>query len=497
MENTVSLEKAKNGELTLKRGKRYLHSPYNPQKEADQQIASMDIAPDSICLCIEPFLGYSLKALEQILSPKGRILVLDLDEECSRYRSEHFSQYPCCKDLSLWPSFLQKHIHELNLDRVCIIRSPQSEKLFPEEYKKLLPLWKQHVSRLNQNKMNSRYMGPARIRNSIKNIKDAGKWRILNQVEKGDVLLIAPGPSLSENLEEIKEYASRLSVFALSSAMAFLQHHQIPVDAVFTSDAGYWASLHYPFIPAECPLIMPLSAKPFHGKELQNLVPLKEDTFPSQTVLPEELPTLPDFGTVAALSLYWLSRKVQGKIFLAGLDLSPRGIESHAKPYGFDSFLYSQSDRFQPVLHQHYHRHFLQDPAGKGNDPLSVYRQWFISNRALFKDQLFSITPTALPVARVDSRKKEGRGSFRQWEMMDMPLRESSKADFIEKLESYTGELISHPPQEWNPTGNLEDFYYQMHPAYIQDCGIQLDAIIEKIPLWMEQVKEKLDDSLG
>lgn len=492
----MSLEKAMTGDLTLKRGQRYLHSRYNPRKEAHQQVARMDIKANSICLCIEPLLGYVLNELEQLLGPKGRILIMDLDEECMQFRAEHLPRYSHCADLSFWPSFLQLHIHELNMDRVQIIRFPQSEKLYPTEYKELLGVWKQHLNRLKQNRLNSRYMGQARIRNSIKNLKNTHIWMDFEQKEAGDVLLIAPGPSLSNHLTEIKEYASKLNIFALSSAVAFLQHHKIPVDAVFTSDPGYWAALHYPFIPKDCPIIMPLSAKPPTATPLCSIVPVKEDNFLSQIVLSEDCTTVPEFGTVAASALYWLSRKVKGKIFIAGLDLSHEGILSHAKPYSFDSLIYSKSDRLQPLHQQYYHRHYLQDPEKNNSGPLSIYLEWFMKNHYLFKDKIVSITPSPLPISKAESHYLKGNRSRGKWTLRETSINKTLCNDFIKKLESQTMELYSHPPEEWNPNRSLEDFYYQLHAEKILDYGMDVDCIREQLPKWMDQIKEQLHECM-
>lgn len=497
MEKTVSLEKAKNGANTLKRGNKYLHSIYNPQREAQQQLKRFNISSDSICLCIEPLLGYTLDVLEKELGPRGKILLVELDNECSRYRIDKGVAYPRCPSLNMLPQFLESFMNEINMDRFILISIAQSEKLYPDEHRKILEIWKSNLERLSQNRMNSRFLGPSRIRNSLKSLGHASSWCEMEQVEKGDVLLVAPGPSLENHLDLLKEYSERLCVFALSSAVSFLEYNKIPVDAVFTSDTGYWASFHYRHKTGKAPVIMPLSAHLSRKEMPSALIPFNENQYISQRVLPEESLFIPDFATVAASALFWLSRKVQGRIYIAGLDLSAKDIQSHARPYSFDSLIECSTNRLSPLQHQYYHRYYLQDPAKTKNSPLDIYRIWFMDHGDAFGDKLISITPSFLPIKHVTDKKQNAIGDISQWEIKKMEDVVQRTMNFIDSLETETKQIMENPPEEWNPSHPVEDFYYQLHPEYFLQKDVDMNSLVHLLPLWLDEIKEKLNVILG
>lgn len=499
MEITVSLEKAKNGSYTLKRGNKYLHSIYNPRKEAEQQVERFKVLPDSICLCIEPLLGYILDALKDKLGPKGKILLVELDDECSAYRLSHNkgSKDLRCSSLNNFSMFLESYMNEINMDRFRLISITQSERLYPEEHKKILTIWKSNIERLRRNRLNSRYMGPSRIRNTLNSLRFISSWSEMTQEEEGDVLLVAPGPSLEDHIELLKDYSGKLYTFALSSAVHFLQYNHIDVDAVFTSDPGYWASFHFRHTAESTPVIMPLSAHLDAKANPAVLVPVKEDQYISGTILPEESLCIPDFATVAATALYWLARKVRGRIYVAGLDLSSKDICSHARPYSFDNMIEGYSNRLAPLHQQYYHRHYLQDPDKKRDSPLDIYRKWFLDNREVFGDKLISITPSLLPMKKASDKDRKARGNFSQWKIQKLENISRNHTHFIELLENETLQLMKEPPEEWNPNQPMEELFYQWHPDFFLQKDVNMDNIIRQLPLWLNEIKEKLNVILG
>ena len=156
--------------------------------------------------------------LSHILSDK-RVFISDDCNECCNFIAEHY----------------------LAKDRIDILYLKNYALIKPKELillsNTLFNTCKSKVSDINTIKIISK----AWIKNLIKNIKQNQNLNTFysfdSSVKNGTALILSAGPSLIDNIEQIKTHRSKFTVFAISKVLPTLQKFNIIPDFIVFSDA--------------------------------------------------------------------------------------------------------------------------------------------------------------------------------------------------------------------------------------------------------------------
>jgi hypothetical protein len=207
------------------------------------------------------------------------------------------------------------------------------------------------------------------------------------------IVITGSGPSLEAAIPRIKAVREGFFVLAASSSLQALAAGGITPDMAISTDGGGWALTHlYSFFRLQTtkPPLMALSlcaAVPSQCSDIP-LLPMNDGSLWQNMALNAiGLPSvlIPQRGTVTASALELALEISNGGIFLAGMDLSVRGIRSHARPNGFDYLFFGCASRLRPVYTQYY----IRSSGIKDGGSLDVYAAWFKSRVGSFPQRVF------------------------------------------------------------------------------------------------------------
>lgn len=371
----IEIRDGKKGYQTCLYNNKYLHSPYDPLQESIKWLSKLEIKRSDRLIVLEPLLGYSLRALEKMGFSLDKVLVIGIFPEFQTYRRSNNQlnyQEHIYKDENALQTYIRSNIHERESDSIRIILSPSISANFPKVVKPILKVLHAILYRLQLDRNNSRILGPRRQKNILRNgICKKHSAKVFFQASNNDLLLVGPGPSLEKCADEIRQY--RGTIAALPSSLDFLQKHSIRPDIVFTMDPGFWASLHYRFLPENCPIIMPLSA---YWVNMSNpCIIVNELNGFNGFVSDADHVQRESWVSVLSMALDWLQDNFKGRIILSGIDMDYTDVKLHCSPHSFDGFIENSTDRTNSILNSRYNRRYLQNLVKK-NSILNIFKEW-------------------------------------------------------------------------------------------------------------------------
>ncbi|MGF7059788.1 motility associated factor glycosyltransferase family protein [Brassicibacter mesophilus] len=255
-ENLVKIETTKNGQktLTIKKEDKlvYLHSKYNPLREAETIVEEYkDIEEGTSVLFYGIGLGYHIDAfLEKhpnmnyyIYEPVTEILYAYLsNKEIKDIPSKKLKGMITGSDKIDIAGFLNEFIAKSD-GKVLMVSLPIHKQVFTEYYKEFLDLYKEVAKNKRASTLTEYAYQKRWIKNSMKNFKEVLSSPNLILERKGHfkgktALLVAAGPSLNEEIENIRYIKENglAYIFSVGSAINTLIHHNVYPDVACTYD---------------------------------------------------------------------------------------------------------------------------------------------------------------------------------------------------------------------------------------------------------------------
>lgn len=255
-EDFIKIEDAKNGYKTLSIKKDenyvYIHSKYDPVREAEAIIEEYkDIESDSSIIFYGVGLGYHIDAfLNQhpnvnyyIYEPIPEILYAYLsNKEIKDLPSKKLKGLTTGTDKETIYKFLNEYIDK-STGKFIMVVLPQHKNLFEEDYKNFLDIYREVAKNKKTGTLTEYAFQKRWILNSMKNLKEIlSTSNILvekkEQFKGKTALLVAAGPSLNEEIENIRYIKdNRLAyIFSVGSAINTLVYNEIYPDAACTYD---------------------------------------------------------------------------------------------------------------------------------------------------------------------------------------------------------------------------------------------------------------------
>ena len=359
----VKLESAKNGQKTIlinKQGKSiYMHSKYNPIREVDTIVEEYkNIEPNSTVIFYGIGLGYHIDAfLEKypdvnyyIYEPIPEILYTYLsNKEIKELPSKRLKNIVTTTNRQTISKFLNEAIDK-STGKIELITLPIHKQIFPEEYKEFLYLYKEIV----KGKMSSIVVEGAFQKrwtlNSMKNLREVLSTPNIMIEKKGQfkgkaALLVAAGPSLNEELENIRYIKENglAYIFSVGTSVNTLINNNIFPDATTTYDPQKVNQIAVKKIKesriTEIPLIFGSSVgfetiENYPGKKYHMLT--NQDTvsdFYLRTINNEPIARVYDAPTISVITLQLLYQLGFSTVILVGQNLAYLG----NKRYSSDS----------------------------------------------------------------------------------------------------------------------------------------------------------------
>ncbi|MDR0495913.1 MAG: DUF115 domain-containing protein, partial [Treponema sp.] len=336
-----------------------LHSRYQPQLEADRYIEALNPCPDiGYYILIEPGLGYLASAL-RAHCPNSKALILHADKAFRETESR-------CPDIPTWfpdsgigvQEFLETAIPEGASAR--IIEWRPSLRVLGDACLGLVRESAEFIKRCEAGRRTSAAFGRRWVRNFFRNLALLRRTVLYSAMDM-PIVITGAGPSLEAVLPKIRAAREGIFVLAASSSLAALAAGGITPDMVISTDGGGWALLHLHacFRLSQTMLAMTLCAAVPSQCSAFSILPINDGSlWQSMALHSIGLPSalIPPRGTVTASALELALILGKGSIFLAGMDLAVKDIQSHARPNGFDHLFMGIASRFRPMYSQSFIR---------------------------------------------------------------------------------------------------------------------------------------------
>lgn len=242
--------KGKNTLLYRNNGKEiYFHSKYDPIREAETIIKEYQGTENKNVIFYGTGLGYHINLFVK-QNPNNSFYIFEPVEELILYflsiQNLNKPEYKNLKNITVGIDDLSKDIkHFLDLNRkdTVIIQLPAHRQVFPEEYEKFNEIFL-GILKSKRSDLAVNYSFQERwIINSMKNFKYVLSTPNILLEKKGafrntPALLVAAGPSLNEELENIRYIKENnlAYIFSVGSAINTLLHHNIFPHAATTYD---------------------------------------------------------------------------------------------------------------------------------------------------------------------------------------------------------------------------------------------------------------------
>jgi len=240
---------SKNGEETLKLNEYFVHSKYNPNKEAEQLIHNQ-YTPHHTHIIFGYGCGYVVEALLKRRSFEETIIVIDPLFDNQTLRPKHKASNLFMFD-STAISVLELYINKIATNtRVAfkMICTSNYDKVFPNQYKELLKkmLDIQYKNRTNDYTL-LRYAKDWQ-RNFIENLQNLSVDSSIEGLHKKyncPVVVASGGPSLTKQIPLIKKYRKYIILISAGSTINSLVSNDLEPDYVVTIDGGEPNYLHF------------------------------------------------------------------------------------------------------------------------------------------------------------------------------------------------------------------------------------------------------------
>lgn len=389
MENLVFFE-AKNGTLCCKKNEIALHSPYNPEKEAERFVSTIkcDFSPSFIVIT-GACLSYCVPFLRNKF-PKAKIISIQYSFDFVKTNDLFDKNFVVDNFNSIWSDLLS-YIGEEDSNFTLFLSWKPSENAYIEEFKHTWNEIKQFIV-TSKNVLATRIFFNKRwLKNTLKfflyskNIS----FEVLKKMQNKAILLVASGPSLQKMIPIIKQQRKNLFILAVSSSVTPLLTHKIKPDACISTDGGFWAKEHLKKLQNESIplLISPESAISCNLLENNSIIPLFygdgiESVFFDLTKIPYI--KAERNGTVSGTAAKLLQELTNKKVFAAGLDLIENKNFQHTQPNELELNKNVTDFRFS-TLEQ---RNAL---ASLKNESLAIYKEWFSSQKDSFCNRFFRV----------------------------------------------------------------------------------------------------------
>jgi len=252
----INVENTRNGDKTLwieKEGKKiYIHSRYNPIREAETLIEEYgDIEDNTTVVFYGIGLGYHIDLFLKkypnvnyyIYEPVPEMLYAYLSNKSLKdLPNKNLMDIVLGNDRETTTNFLNNVIKRTEKNTI-LVELPVHKQVFPEEYQEFSILFKDMIKDKRRNLKIDFAFQERWILNSMINFKEVLNTPNILLEKKGmfkgkPVILVAAGPSLNEEIENVRHIKENglAYIFSVGSAINTLIHHDIYPHAACTYD---------------------------------------------------------------------------------------------------------------------------------------------------------------------------------------------------------------------------------------------------------------------
>lgn len=482
---------AKNNEQTVKVQNLFLHSSYNPSKEAERFVETLSLPyTPKLIIILEPALSYICPLIKNKF-PGIKIGVIRYINNFENFNINFdlvLNFYEHSNDFSNY--LFYKLGEELLLSTYFISWQP-SAKAFQQIDNNCWLAIKSSMEQAKTLLVTRQYFEKKWLINTCNNLKYIKKTiRFSKKIDK-PILIISSGPSLQPAISIIKQKRNKFFILCLSSAISVCIKNDIIPDLFMSTDGGFWAGEHLKkIIKTDVPLAIPTEA--FCKKSLLKnirILPLKYDDGISNSFISlSGLECEHAFrnGTVSGTALQFaIEHSINMPIYFCGLDMSNQKGFQHTQPNEIElnnctNDNYIKSKELRSIR------------AEFSKSSLDIYKNWF-ENFNLNGHEVYRIIDTEYKNNSLGQIKDI---SSQEFEKHTLKIQEKQSSELFEKIDYKfsSNKLLDYI----NNNCNSEEWKKQIFPADIVSLNHnKTDELENKIQERNLKLINKLKDILN
>lgn len=356
---------ARSGEPTVRLGETYLHSRYDPRREAQRLCDQLaDAVAQPTALLFYGFgLGYLVEAFAQRL-PGLPMVVVEASAEAFAAALEARDLRGLLGKANIrWhvgesPEATLMSVQDLPLAGAQVVRLRPAVEADAVYYRRLDALLQSLLDKREVNANTLQRFGRLWVRNLLANLErfiaHPGIGELSGLFRGVPALLLAAGPSLDELLPHLRRLRERMLIVAVDTSHRFCLREAVEPDLLVSVDPQYWNTRHLDWLPLDRVILVCESAvnpRLFHAPG-QTAAYFVSSFFPLGQLLER---TIGERGAVGAggsvSTTAWDVARLVGAapIYLAGLDLGFPDGRTHARGAFFEERLHTFAGRLSPA----------------------------------------------------------------------------------------------------------------------------------------------------
>lgn len=354
------IEKAGNGSLTAfleeDGKKRYIHSRFVPEREAD---LFSDISnAEGILIIFGLALGYHLSGKEFLNDTCSDIIIVDPCEKPENLFDRNDIRWLRSDKVILLHNFSEesaaKKIADLAVERmesIIVVKHVPSVKAFPDYFRNLERLINRDISCLVSAQKTKNMFSSIFFRNGCLRLPSLENEKTVSDLENRftdyDAVIVSSGPSLDRYIDEIRLFQDRFFIIAVDSALPVLRDNGVRADISVTIDPQIWVSEH----TAGTETVSINSFSSFFHRTGNKCSLLAFNSHPLSQIcaLLSESRIMDTTGCVAGDALYYALFMGFKKCWLTGADFSFPGNRIYSSGTVYYSRFLSCTDRFSTI----------------------------------------------------------------------------------------------------------------------------------------------------
>ena len=371
----VLFQQAKNGQLTAILNNIYLHSSYNPMREAQRYVENINVSySPSLILVLEPGLSYIIPLLRKRF-PDSKIGIIRYLQDFQNFNYDADYIFNYFEHKSDFENFLFNTLGEEKIFGALVLQWQPSSKIFPEIENNILISIKNSMEKAKTLLVTREFFEKKWFLNSCNFVKYVNSTVSIRKKIDIPIVIISSGPSLKESLNIIKNNREKIFIICLSSAIKVCLYNNITPDLCVSTDGGFWAGEHLKCLTDKnIPLALPLEG--FCQKnilEKNKILPLIYSDGISKYIADiSNIPVLEAErnGTVSGTALILAMSISSNDIYFCGLDMSSQNGFQHCQPNEIELNNSIKDTRINSK-----EKRISISQYSKG--VLSIYKEWF------------------------------------------------------------------------------------------------------------------------
>ncbi len=228
----------------------YLHSRYNPLKEAESFKDKFEPEKFDLIIILGSGLGYHLHALKEIIEKYSKIIIIDIIRDIEKEIAGNpdtgfLTRSPVIKfltgtDINEIEDYLNTELDLNEIKGIDIIEHQPSVTAFSGFYGEVKNIIRLIINKNAGNIATQKAFGPLYLKNIFTNLNILSSFYpvsvFFNLMTGYPAIVIASGPGMEDHLKEIKSSQNKFFIIAADSAMSTLLENGISADFFVSID---------------------------------------------------------------------------------------------------------------------------------------------------------------------------------------------------------------------------------------------------------------------